>query len=315
MKILITGATGFLGNDLVRRLAGEGHEVVCSVRNSSDTGKLSGIDTSLVYADIRDGRAFSDVLAASCPDVVYHCAARVWDADEKKLFDDNVKGTAEVCAACYRNNVEKFVYLSSVAVVSGNDAAPLTDEMPFKCSDAYGRSKAEAEKIVLSYREKGLKTAIFRPCMVYGENEPHALGRIMQSIMRRKMPILDVPEMDSKLALVYVGNVTEALLSALDKSEAFYGTFMIADKEVITIRKFIEIIADEIGAKRPFVIPGWMVNAARILPSVRGKMERIFKDRVYDISRITDILGYAPKVSTEDGLRRTARCWKNSRPR
>ena len=312
MKILVTGATGFLGLDLTRRLVEEGHEVVCSVRKTSNVSKFDGMKVSCVQADITDGKAFSEIVAMVRPDVVYHCAARVWDADEEKLFTDNVNGTAEVCGACYRHNVKKFIYLSSVAVVSGNEATPLTDDMDYKCSDAYGRSKAEAEKIVVSYREKGLNTVILRPCMVYGEDEPHALDNIMKSIMRRKVPVLNVPEMESKLALAYVGNVTDVLLLALHKPEALSGTFMIADKEVVTIREFVEIIADELGAKKPVIIPRWAVKVAAVLPSVRKKMTRIFKDRVYDISRITDILGYDPKVSTEEGLRRSARYWKLS---
>ena len=312
MKILVTGATGFLGFDLTRRLVEEGHEVVCSVRKTSNIEKLNGMKVSFTEADINDGRSFSEVVAMAKPDAVYHCAASVWEADEDKLFTVNVKGTSEVCGACYRHGVGKFIYLSSVSVVSGNTETPLTDDMDYKCSDAYGRSKAEAEKIVVSYREKGMNTAILRPCMVYGENEPHALGNIMKSIMLSRVPILEVPGMEAKLALVYVGNVTDVLLLALYKPEALSGTFMVADKEVITIRKSIEIMADELGAKKPIVIPGWAVGAAQLIPPVRKKIRRMFKDRVYDISRITDVLGYVPKVSTEDGLRRTARYWKLS---
>jgi len=310
LKILVTGATGFLGFDLTRKLVNDGHDVVCSVRRTSNTSKLDGLNVSLVCADITDGVAFSDAVAAARPDAVYHCAAKVWDKDEEKLFINNVKGTGEVCGACYRHNIKRLIYLSSVAVVSGNQKTPLTDDMEYKCSDAYGRSKAEAEKIAVSYREKGLKTSIIRPCMVYGEDEPHALRNIMRSVMSRRIPILDGPDMDAKLALVYVGNVTDVLRLALVKDEALSGSFMVADKDVITIRKFIEIIADEIRAKKPFVIPAWAVRAAKVLPPVHVKMKRMFKDRVYDISRMTDILGYVPEVSTEEGLRRTARHWK-----
>jgi nucleoside-diphosphate-sugar epimerase len=312
VKILVTGATGFLGFDLTRKLVNDGHEVVCSVRRTSDTAKLEGLKVSMVYADITDGGTFSDVLASVRPDAVYHCAAKVWDKNEERLFVNNVRGTEEVCGACYRHNIKRLIYLSSVAVVSGNQKTPLTDDMDYKCSDAYGRSKAEAEKIAVSYREKGLNTAIVRPCMVYGEDEPHALANIMRSVMSRRIPILAGPEMDAKLALVYVGNVTDVLRLALVKDEALSGSFMVADKDVITIRKFIEIISDELRAKKPFVIPARAVRAAKALPPVRAKMKRMFKDRVYDISRIVDILGYVPEVSTEEGLRRTARHWKLS---
>ena len=311
MKILITGATGFLGFDLTKRLVGEGRDVVCFTRETSDTSKLKSLNVSLVTGDITDGLAFSDAVAMVQPYAVYHCAASVWEPDEDKLFINNVKGTSEVCGACYRHNIKRFIYLSSVSVISGNLESPLKENMDYKCSDAYGRSKAEAEKIVVSYREKGLNTAILRPGMVYGENEPHALGKIMTTIMRRQLPILDSPDMDAKLALAYVGNVTDVLMLALYKQEALKGTFMIVDKEVITVRQFIEIMADELGAKKPIVIPSWAVRMAKTIPPVREKIKRTLKDRVYDISGITDILGYTPVVSTEEGLRRTARYWKS----
>lgn len=312
MKIMVTGATGFLGFDLTRRLVEEGHEVVCSVRKTSDKAKLQALKVSIVEADITDGRAVSDCVAMVRPDIVYHCAARVWDADEKKLFVDNVTGTSEVCGACFRHRVGKFIYLSSVSVVSGNEGRMVTDNMGYKSSDAYGRSKAEAEKIVISYRNKGLKTSIIRPCMVYGENEPHALDNIIKAIMQRRIPLLNVPEMDTELVLAYISNVTDVMILAMCKEEALNGTFIVADKEIITIRKFIEIIADEISARKPMVIPGWIVRLAEMLPPVARKTKRIFKSRTYDISRIRDVLGYIPRVSTEEGLRRTARHWKMS---
>jgi nucleoside-diphosphate-sugar epimerase len=85
---------------------------------------------------------------------------------------------------------------------------------------------------------------------------------------------------------------------------------MIADNEVITIRRFIEVLYDELSVGSPPVIPKWVVKAGMMIPFVRGKANRYFKDRVYDISRARDILGYDPSVSTEDGLRRAAMHWK-----
>jgi nucleoside-diphosphate-sugar epimerase len=112
------------------------------------------------------------------------------------------------------------------------------------------------------------------------------------------------------LQLVSIDNVVQALELALQKEEALKDTFIIADKEVITIRKFIEILYDEIGAGSPPVVPGWLINASMKIPFVRRKAERYFKDRVYDISHASDFLGYDPAVSTEEGLRRAAKHWK-----
>jgi nucleoside-diphosphate-sugar epimerase len=309
MRILVTGGTGFIGRNLIGRLLGEGHEVFCLVRGTSRRKRLADLGSAFVEGDIIDAESFMNALTRIAPDVVYHCAARVWDKDEKSLFLSNVEGTLNVCRACHEQGVGRLIYLSSVAVVSGNVVTPLTDELPYKSSDAYGKSKIEAEKIAVEYRERGLRTSIIRPCMVYGEEEPHALDKIIRAVKFRRIPILDVSGMDSKLALVYVGNVVDVLILALYKEEALKGTFMVADREIITIRKFLEIIADELGCKSPFTVPGWAVHVISVLPPVRRKMKRFFKDRVYDISRAEHILGYRPGISTEDGLRRTVRQW------
>lgn len=309
MRILVTGATGFIGGELSRRLLVEGHEVWALVRKTSRVDKIITMGARVVEGDVTDFSSIEKALAESSPGAVYHSAARVWDSDEEKLFRDNAAGTLNVCRACYERSIPRLIYLSSVSVVSGNREVPLYDGLPYKASDAYGRSKIEAEKAAVEYREKGLNTAIIRPCMVYGEEEPHALGGIIEGVKARRIPILEVPGMEGRLALVYVGNVVGSLVLALHGDEALEGTFMIADREVITIRKFLEIIADQLGAKSPFVVPGWVVRSVMAIPPVSKKITRYFKDRIYDISRAEKILGYAPPVSTEEGLRRTVSHW------
>ncbi|MFC1570344.1 NAD-dependent epimerase/dehydratase family protein [Candidatus Omnitrophota bacterium] len=314
MKILITGATGFIGKALLKRLIPEGHEIVCTVRKTSDTDFLERAGVRMVTVDLLNAEEIERVFGEEKPDAVFHCAASVTEPDEDKLHEVNVKSTRNVYQASYKNNVDRLVYISSVAVVSGNEDVPLTDDLPLKASNPYGRSKIEAEKIALEFREKGLKTAILRPCMIYGEDEPHALDRILEAAAKRHIPILDVKGMDSQLHLAYIGNVAEALELALFKEEALSGTFMIADKDVITLRKFLEIVYDELGVGYPRVIPAWLVNFLSILPPVKRKISRIFKDRVYDISRARDELGYVPGISTEEGLRQTVRYWKSKKP-
>ncbi|MDP8299262.1 MAG: NAD(P)-dependent oxidoreductase [Candidatus Tantalella remota] len=315
MKILVTGATGFIGAAVADRLKGDGHDVVCLVRKTSKTVDLEKKGFYLVEGDIVFPQTLAKVFGEVRPEAVFHCAARVWDDDEEGLLRDNGEGTQNVCEACYGYGVKRLVYLSSVAVVSGNEDVPLTDDLEYKASDAYGRSKIEAERAAILYREKGLNVSIIRPCIVYGEDEPHAFDGILNAIAKKRVPVLDVSGMDSKLNLVYLGNVVQAAMLAFEKEEALEGTFMVADREVITLRKFVEILADEIYSGRPMVIPGWLVRAAMIIPLLRRKAKRYFKDRVYDISRAEDILGYDPEVSTEEGFRRTVRYWKRKRSR
>ena len=82
-------------------------------------------------------------------------------------------------------------------------------------------------------------------------------------------------------------------------------------REIITFREFLEIVYDEIDAGVPPVVPGWLARLLMVIPPFRRKADSFFKERIYDISRAVDILGYDPEVSTEEGLRRTVRYWKN----
>jgi len=311
--VLITGATGFIGKSLVKRLLSrEKYKIVCLVRKTSNVDFLIENRVETVVGDIYDFAGMEKIFKDVRPDIVIHAAAKVTDANETELYNYNVTGTHNICELCFVYNVEKLVYLSSVSVISGNGDVPLTENLPYNASNPYGKSKIEAEKLAVNYRKKGLPVSILRPCMVYGEDEPHALNRILRLAEKRRIPILNVPGMDSKLHLVYVENVTDALELALEKKEALTGTFMIADKEVITLRKFLKIIYDALGKGTPPVVPRWLVRCLMIFPPFRFRVQRIFKGRVYDISRAKRKLGYDPEISTEDGLRRSVRYWKET---
>ncbi|MGB2601564.1 MAG: NAD(P)-dependent oxidoreductase [Candidatus Omnitrophota bacterium] len=313
MKILVTGATGFIGKNLVNNLLEKGHEVVCIVRKTSKVDYLKEKKVSLVVADLLDSDEVEKVFSEIGPEAVFHCAAAVMENNEGKLHNVNVTSTRNICKACYGNNIRRLVYLSSIAVISGNVKVPLTDDLPYKANSSYGRSKIEAEKVVMDFREKGLTAAVIRPCMVYGEDEPHGLDKMLRAVAARRIPVFDVPGMDSKLNLVHVDNVVQVLMLALEKDEALEGAFMVADEEAITLRKFFEICYDELGSSDPPVIPAWIGKILLLIPAVKKRADGYFKDRVYDISRAQDLLGYDPKVGTEDGLRQVIRYWKKNR--
>ena len=314
MKILVTGATGFIGRNLVEHLYAKGHDVVCFVRRTSKVDFLKERGISLVYGDVTNAADVNMAFCKEAPEAVFHCAALVMKDGRPKLFKNNVEGTLNICRASLDQGVKKLIYLSSIAVICGNSEVPLTEGLSYKSSNTYGESKISAERIVMDFREEGLNVAIIRPSMVYGEDEPHALDRILKLAEKRLIPVFDVA-MNAKLHLVYVGNVIKALDLALEKDEASCGTFMIADKEVITVKEFLGILYDELGAGTPPVISRHLVKLAMAIPLVRRRLEGFFKDRVYDITRATEELGYDPSISTEEGLRKSVRHWKDKKLR
>lgn len=310
MRILVTGATGFIGLNLVRRLVPKGHEIVCLARKSADVSRLKDLPVSLSFCEVLDESGVDKVFRAFRPEAVFHCAAAVEARDERELRRVNVGSTRNICEACLKYGTGRLIYASSIAVVNGNEGPVLNDSMPYKANCAYGWSKVAAELVVYEYREKGLKTAIIRPCMVYGEEEPHALGRILYLANRRLLFLPDIPEADSTLHLAYVGNVAQIMETALYDDRALEGTYIVADREYTTVRGFFNALYRELGAGAPPVIPRWAMSIAFIVPAVRNKVKRLFRERVYDISRAERLLGYKPEVSLEEGLRRTVFAWK-----
>ena len=302
MKILITGATGFIGKRLSERLVQDGHEVVCTGRILSKLNKLLS-RVKAVCLDIEDPILLRDLLSRERPGVVFHCAALVDTSFPlHKLMRVNRDGTQNVFDACFKESIEKVVYLSSISVISGNSQTPLTDDLPYSATNRYGESKIEAEKIAFSYREKGLKVSIIRPVMVYGEDEPHLLGLLSGLIRWRLLPIVGSGE--NRLQLVSVDNVVDVMMLALDESKAYEGTYIVADKEILTTKEFIRYIAKVQNAPLPFDIPDKLVSFFAVLPFINKKVSFFKKERTYSIQRIIENLGYVPRISVYDGLKK-----------
>ncbi len=301
MKVLITGATGFIGKRLSERLVQRGNEVICTGRMLSKLGSLLD-KVSPIRLDIENLSALRDVLARTRPDIVFHCAALVDNSSLDKLMRVNRDGTRNLLDACAKESIEKVVYLSSIAVISGNSQTPLTDNLPYSATNRYGVSKIEAEKIALSYRKEGRKIAIIRPVMVYGEDEPHLFGLLSSLIRWRVLPIVGPGH--NRLQLVCVDNVVDLMMLALDRNETYEGTYIIADKEALNIRELFEYMAKVQGARGPFIIPENLASLLALIPFIGRRLSFFGKDRAYSIQRIKEKLGYVPRISVYDGLKK-----------
>jgi nucleoside-diphosphate-sugar epimerase len=306
MKIFVTGATGFIGKRLSRRLVSQGHDVVCAGRRLFALGELLARVKPL-YLDIENIDMIKNILSKEKPDVVFHCAALVRDNSLPRLMKANRDGTRNVFEACFIENIKKIVYLSSIAVISGNPQTPFTDDFSFAATNNYGLSKIEAEKIAHLYRQKGLKVSIIRPVMVYGENEPHLLGAICRLIRWRMIPIIG--DGKTKLQLVDIDNVVDVMMLALSNEKAYDGTYIVADKEILEVGEFIKYIAKCQGSKTPFKIPESVKIILEKIPFLKKQILLLTKDRVHNIERIEKDLGYAPRVSVYDGLKRAVKSY------
>jgi nucleoside-diphosphate-sugar epimerase len=306
LKILITGATGFVGRNLVEALSGEKHRLYALVRRTSKADFLRTNNVRLVYGDITEGKGLKETFSLGF-DAVYHCSGLVEDTRLERLMEVNVKGTENICRLALETKVPRLIYLSSVAVVSGNPDLPLREDLPLKAANNYGISKLEAEKKVIEFRKQGLRAAIIRPCMIYGEGEPHLSSLIMRLLKYRLLPVVDGG--NNKLHLAYVKNVARVLAMALRNDAFLKGTFFVADEEVLTVREIFTIWSETITGSGPLILPRWITPALTAIPVIGAKLGFFLKDRVYDISRIKS-LGYKQVMGTREALIQTAQYWK-----
>ncbi|MCF7871140.1 MAG: NAD(P)-dependent oxidoreductase [Candidatus Omnitrophica bacterium] len=309
--ILVTGATGFIGSHLIKRLMGlEQYSIVAISRFPEKAKNLKNEKIKLIKADITK-KATLKKLTKLPINIIIHCAACVEAKKQKKLNKVNVEGTENICKLAVELGVERFIYLSSVSVVSGNRRIPLVENLPYFATNAYGQSKLEAEKKVLVYRRKGLPAAILRPPMVYGEDEPHALPVLVKYLKRRMIPLLEGGK--HKLHLAYVKNVVEAIIFALENKEMLKDSFFVADEQVLTTREVFKKMAEGAGAKYPLSLPRFLTPFFCNFPFLGRYFKFFLKDRVYSIEKIKS-LGFRPPYRAEDTLAESSRaCFKDKR--
>ncbi|MBN3039855.1 MAG: NAD-dependent epimerase/dehydratase family protein [Candidatus Omnitrophica bacterium] len=299
MNILITGANGFIGRHLVQKLLKEGKfKLFCLVRSSKKGEKLRKLGAELIIADIKDEASLQGLRGLNI-DIAFHCAAKIRGRSLSSLYDTNIKGTSNVFKLCYGLKIKKIVYLSTVAVVTGNDKVPFFEDMPFKANSAYGVSKIEAEKIALQYRAKGMKVAILRPPIVYGPDEPH-LTKLLIFLLKHRLIL--VPENGKyKMHMVYVENLVEAMLKAIYEDSFLEGAFFVADKEVLSIKEILAVMTQALGSREPFSMPVWLSALLSRVPFVGEKIRYLKKDMVFSIQKLLQT-GFKHPYSLKESL-------------
>lgn len=305
MKILVTGASGFIGYNLLKELKDKHLDVVGMIRRTSKKDHLGELDIPLEICDITDAEALKNVFSKVKPKIVIHACGRVLKASPDIFYKVNAQGTENICGAAYEAGIARLVHISSVAAINGNPGVPLTDDMPLSARTPYGESKLEAEKIVNAWRGRGLRCAVVRPCMVYGAEEPHALENILRAVSRRILPSLSSPVMDRKLQLGYIDNIVEIIVLCMKRAEALKGTVIAADKDVLSYGEFLETVYKELSGSEPPRFPASLAKLLTWIRPVRKKIDRHFPERTYDLSRAIGDLAWSGGVPTREGLKRT----------
>jgi UDP-glucose 4-epimerase len=303
MKILVTGASGFVGGPVCRALQARGHRVVAASRRD-----LPGLEVARV-GDLGPDTDWSRALAGS--EAVVHLAARAHvmqesESDPLALFRRiNRDGTLRLAEQARAAGVKRFLFVSSIKV--NGEATPA--DRPFRAddppapADPYGIAKAEAER---GLREMdGLPVTIVRPPLVHGPGAKGNLATLLR-VLSTGLP-LPLGGLDNRRSLVGIDNLADALGFLLDRQAD--GTFLIRDGKDVSTSELLRLLGR--GLSRP----------ARLLPAPTGlfrlcgrsgTIARLTGSLVVDDSPLR-ALGWIPPLSLEDGLIRMTAAWRNAR--
>jgi len=313
MRVLVTGATGFLGSHVARHFTDRGHHVTGTGRNPQKGAQLGAAGIRFLPIDLSNRSG----LQAVCKDVetIVHCAAlsTAW-ATRQAYEEANVAGTGSLVAAAERSGVKRIIHISTPAVLSRPaHQYNLREDEPYpdRFTSLYGETKAAAESIVAAGR---LETAVLRPKGIYGPGDQALLPRLVKAARGGRLPVIG--DGTTLTDLTYVDDVVAAIDLAVS-ADRVSGIYHITGPEPVRVWDMIAELMQALDLPAPsrhvsvrsaLRLGAALEVAARLLPTrpepplTRYKVSVLAYSQTLDTSRIRDELGFEPKVSLRAGL-------------
>jgi dihydroflavonol-4-reductase len=327
LRVLVTGATGFLGGHLVEGLLSHGHQVVAMARQGSDTELLERLRVEIRRADLGDVESLQRALHGT--DTVIHLAAYYTFSGKKEMYDRvNVQGTRNLLEAMERANVRNIIYCSSTEAMGPTHDGAADENSPCHPYYEYGRSKLRAESLVSEAGIKGIEHVILRPAGVYGpRNLDDVSYWFITTFAKTTASKFIIGDGKKVLQFVHVSDVVQGVILALERFQAVKGrTFIISDSRAYSYEEIYTIMAVIFGKDPPvmhipvplakvMVAPVQLVNWIRRKPNFIWRvstMDTFKMDRNYSIGRARADLGYEPKYALPQGLTETAIWYKEN---
>ncbi|MBL7180037.1 MAG: NAD-dependent epimerase/dehydratase family protein [Pseudomonadota bacterium] len=318
-RILVTGGGGFLGGAIVRLLKQRGDAVRSFSRGFHSELETLGVDQ--IQGDIRDQKAVEQALKGM--DLVFHVAAKagIW-GEYSDYYQTNVAGTRNVIAAGIKHKIPRLVYTSSPSVIfNGTDMEGVDESVPYphRFHAHYPKTKALAEQLIVNAAVDGLLTIILRPHLIWGPRDTHLVPRIIQRAKRLKR----VGNGKNLVDTIYIDNAAEAHVMAADCLETNPGLsgniYFISQGQPVPVWDMINAILRAAGldpVRRSISHQtAWLVGAFLEIvykafhlkgepQMTRFLADELATDHWFDISAARRDLGYVPRITTEEGLRR-----------
>lgn len=326
MKLLVTGATGFLGGHLAQRLQELGHEVTAIGRNEAKGAALAERGIRFIAVDLADQAA----IEAACrgQEAIFHCGAlsAPWGAPAA-FYAANVLGTRHIVDGALRHGVARLIHISTPSIYNEfRDRLNVAEDSPLPARpiNQYAATKLQAETEVQRGFAAGLETVILRPRAIFGPGDQTILPRLIEANRRGRVPLIRGGR--ALIDLSYVDNVVEACLLGLTARRSALGRpYNITNGEPTELRLLLPRLFAALGEPlRSLELPWSVAMAAagtlealsRLRPGqpepplTRFAVASIGLSQTLDISAARRELGYAPRVSIEEGILRFARWYK-----
>jgi nucleoside-diphosphate-sugar epimerase len=322
-RVLVTGATGFTGRVLTRKLCERGAEVVAIARPSSDLEPLADCHIQWLLGDVAD----PDLVAKAAQNVhyVFHMATAYREARSSPdvYHRVHVSSTQHLARAVLDNDsFKRFVHVSTIGVHGHIEGAPADETHPFRPGDEYQATKAEAEKWIADFaRESGMPYTIVRPAGIYGPGD-HRLLKFFRMAAGGNVLMLGSGAGDYHL--VHVEDLTDMMLQLATHPDADGEAFICGARDATTLAEIARIVGVELNRRvRIIRLPAWPFFIAAALcegickplriepPLYRRRVAFFTKDRKFDTSKVFRTLDYAPVHPVENGIRQTTRWYVN----
>jgi 2-alkyl-3-oxoalkanoate reductase len=317
VKVLVTGATGFTGKALVKQLLDQGHQVVgLDYKEGHKTEELRRWGAEVIIGSVTNREVVRRCMQGV--DVVQHLAAafRELNVPESHYDEVNINGTRIVLEEALAANVRKVIYCSTCGVHGNVDNPPTAEDGPIQPADYYQKTKYLAEPVVLEFVKKGLNATILRPAAIYGPGDPERFYMIYRQVAKGWFPMFGSGR--TYYHPLYIDNLVDALILAMDEKKGNGEAYLIADEEYVAIGDLVRRVARAMGVNLNVVrLPVWPVIAVGHVvetlckpfgitpPIFPRRVDWYRQNRAFRIDKAKRDLGYRPRVGLDEGLKRT----------